>query len=56
MNSKLMTMAIAAGLLVASGDGGLRILEVQTEGKRRMLVQDFLAGHPLSAGDRFITT
>ena len=44
------------GLLVASGDGGLRILEVQTEGKRRMLVQDFLAGHPLSAGDRFSTS
>jgi methionyl-tRNA formyltransferase len=40
-------------LSVATGDGVLRLLEIQAEGKRPMRVRDFLAGHPLTAGDRF---
>jgi len=39
--------------LVATGDGALRILEIQAEGKRLMTARDFLAGHRLAAGDRF---
>jgi methionyl-tRNA formyltransferase len=38
------------GVLVACGEGALRILEVQREGGRRMGAQDFLAGHPLQGG------
>ncbi len=39
------------GLVVACAQGALRILELQTEGKRRMTTAEFLAGHPLRAGD-----
>lgn len=40
------------GIVVACGDGSLRILELQPEGKRRMTARDFLAGHSLAVGDR----
>jgi methionyl-tRNA formyltransferase len=39
--------------LVATGDGALRILEIQAEGRRLMAARDFLAGHRLAPGDRF---
>ena len=39
-----------AGLVVGCGEGALRLLEVQLEGKRRMLAADFLKGHPVAAG------
>ena len=38
---------------VQTGDGLLRILEVQPEGKKRMAVRDFLLGYPVKAGDVF---
>lgn len=40
-------------LVVATGTGALQLLLIQTEGKRPMAVRDFLAGHPLTPGDRF---
>jgi len=40
-------------LLVATGDGGLRLLEVQLEGKRPMSARELLAGHRVNRGDRF---
>ena len=40
-------------LIIATGDGQLRIVEIQAEGKRPMSVRDFLAGHRLTPGDRF---
>ena len=40
-------------LIVATGDAPLRLVQIQAEGKRPMLVRDFMAGHHLSAGDRF---
>jgi len=40
------------GIVVACGDGSLRILELQPEGKRRMTAREFLAGHPLVVGSR----
>ena len=45
----------AAGdrLVVATGAGVLQILVMQAGGKRPMAARDFLAGHPLAAGDRF---
>jgi methionyl-tRNA formyltransferase len=45
----------AAGdrLVVATGAGALQILVMQAEGKRPIAARDFLAGHPLAAGDRF---
>jgi methionyl-tRNA formyltransferase len=46
------TILVAAGdrLRVATGDGVIEVLEIQTEGKRPMPVREFLAGHPLTAG------
>jgi len=38
------------GLVVACGQGALRIHELQLEGGRKMTVGEFLAGHPLTAG------
>ncbi len=40
----------SAGLDVAAGDGALRLLEVQLEGKRRMPVAAFLAGQKVAPG------
>jgi methionyl-tRNA formyltransferase len=40
------------GIVVACGQAALRILELQTEGKRRLTAAEFLSGHPLHAGER----
>jgi len=49
------TVIEAAGdrLAVATGSGVLEITEIQSEGKRPMSAREFLAGHPLSGGERF---
>jgi methionyl-tRNA formyltransferase len=49
------SIVAAAGddLRVATGDGTLRILEIQAEGKRPMSPREFLAGHRLTPGSRF---
>ncbi|MBX3650182.1 MAG: methionyl-tRNA formyltransferase [Burkholderiales bacterium] len=44
--------ADAGTLLVATGEGGLRLLELQRAGGKRMAAQAFLAGVPLPAGAR----
>lgn len=38
------------GLLVACGEGALRIMELQPDGKKRMRAADYLLGHPLVIG------
>jgi methionyl-tRNA formyltransferase len=40
----------AEGLDVQTGDGVLRITELQLEGKKRMAAGDFLRGHGIPAG------
>lgn len=40
-------------LLVGCGEGALAISELQKAGGKRLAVQQFLAGNPLQAGDRF---
>jgi methionyl-tRNA formyltransferase len=40
----------AAGLPVAASDGYVILKDVQLEGKKRMLTQDFLRGHRLPQG------
>jgi methionyl-tRNA formyltransferase len=40
------------GVLIACGSGALRVLSLQKEGGRRMVVKEFLAGHPLKAGTK----
>jgi methionyl-tRNA formyltransferase len=41
-------------IVIACGfDSALAITELQPEGRRPMPVRDFLAGHPVAAGDRF---
>ena len=49
------TVVEAAGdrLLIATGDGALRILELQPAGKRNMTAAEFLRGHAARRGDRF---
>ena len=39
--------------VINCGEGKLRILEQQLQGKKRMSAADFMRGHRLSAGDRF---
>lgn len=41
-----------SGILVGCGEGGLRILQLQREGGRRLGSAEFLAGHLLRVGDR----
>ena len=38
---------------VSTGAGALRILQIQPEGKRPLSAREFLAGHRISAGERF---
>jgi methionyl-tRNA formyltransferase len=42
--------ASAEGVVVATGDGALVLLEVQLEGRRRLAAADFLAGQRLAPG------
>jgi len=44
----------ADGLDVACAPGAVRILELTPAGKRRMRAAEFLNGHPLEPGDRFL--
>ena len=41
------------GIVVGCGENALRILELQREGGKRLTVEQFLAGFPLKAGERF---
>ncbi len=43
------------GIKVMTGDGELIIRELQPEGKRRMTVEEFIAGHRVSQGMKFIS-
>lgn len=45
--------AAGGDLLVATGQGLLRLLELQPEGRRAMTAREFLAGHRLAPGARF---
>ncbi len=47
--------ADASGIVVACGEGSVRIETLQLEGKKRMPAAVFLAGHPLEPGQRFAT-
>jgi methionyl-tRNA formyltransferase len=40
-----------SGILVATGKDGLWIKELQTEGKRRMKVEEFILGHKIITGE-----
>jgi methionyl-tRNA formyltransferase len=42
------------GIVIACEKSALRILELQREGGRRLNAQEFLAGHPLKVGEKFI--
>jgi len=41
------------GVVVASGEGALRVTQLQKPGGKRLPVREFLAGAPLAAGQRF---
>jgi methionyl-tRNA formyltransferase len=41
------------GVVVACGDGALRITQLQKPGGKRLPVRDFLAGSTLATGQRF---
>jgi methionyl-tRNA formyltransferase len=40
-------------LLVATGNGAVEVVELQPAGKKRMLTDEFLRGHPCTVGDFF---
>ena len=42
-----------AGIVVACGEGGLRLTELQKAGAKRLPVEQFLAGTPITVGARF---
>ena len=44
------------GIVVAAGDGAIRILQLQKPGSKRLPAAEFLSGFPLSAGDCFDQT
>jgi len=47
-------MAVSpAAIRVATGEGALDILTLQPEGRRPMTAREYLAGHPMAAGESF---
>jgi methionyl-tRNA formyltransferase len=44
-----------AGIVVACGDGALRLTEIQRPGGKRLAAAAFLTGHPVAAGAAFET-
>ena len=42
-----------AGIVIACGEGGLRLTELQKAGGKRLPVEQFLAGTPITVGARF---
>ncbi len=42
------------GIIVATGEGQILILELQLEGRKRMPTHQFLLGHPVRVGERLI--
>jgi methionyl-tRNA formyltransferase len=49
----VVTRVSADAIVVATGSGSLRLLEVQPEGRAAMAVRAFLSGHRVAAGDRW---
>ena len=47
-----VTAADKHGIVVATGEGGLVVRELQIEGARRMTAEEFLRGHRLAAGTK----
>ncbi|HKT96878.1 MAG TPA: methionyl-tRNA formyltransferase [Paraburkholderia sp.] len=45
-----------AGVVVACGEGALRVTQLQKPGGKRLPAREFLAGMPLAAGQRFTLT
>jgi methionyl-tRNA formyltransferase len=52
----VLPMIAPDALRVATGDGVLDVLELQVEGGKVLPAQVFLAGHPLTAGERLGTS
>ena len=48
----ILSADAARGLVVATGLGGLRLLEIQAEGGRVQPARQFLPGHPIEVGAR----
>ena len=44
------------GVVVACGEQSLRVHDLQREGGRRLGAQEFLSGHPLQPGQRFVAS
>ncbi len=44
------------GIVIGCGQNALRILELQREGGKRMTAEQFLIGHPLKAGQKFVSS
>ncbi len=42
------------GITIGCGEKSLRVLELQREGSRRLTAQQFLAGHPLTIGQKMV--
>lgn len=49
---RLVELSDVNGLLVATGDGLLRLHEVQPPGKKRMKAEDYLRGYPSESGEK----
>jgi methionyl-tRNA formyltransferase len=49
-----VVQALSDTLVIGCGVGSLRVEEVQLEGKKRMLVQDFLRGSTIAIGSHFL--
>jgi methionyl-tRNA formyltransferase len=46
-------ISFANELRIATGDGALSVLEVQSESGRRLNIKDYLLGHPIEPGMKF---
>ena len=47
---EILTAAPKAGLVIAAGEGAVRIIQLQAPGGKPMNSKDYLRGHPMAAG------
>ena len=51
--AKLLTSGNKEGLVIATVDGAISVLEIQGENSKKMSISDYLRGNAIAIGDKF---
>ena len=50
---EVLSSSIDSGLVIATGDKAIKVLELQLEGNKRLPIRDFLIGKKIQVGYKF---